>query len=979
MDNEDDGMPPRCSRVGCGGMCLDTTEVHENPAEVESVFFGSIFLTTTTVSFFVFVSFLSPLLSTFFLLSPFCPFLFPFPFPLPLPFPFPLFLLFPPPPRCSCVSSSIFFVIFIFFSSFFSSFIGPVFPTLGFGVFHADILFSLNWIQSPIINSPNTNNMSSRKNSSRKRTRRDMTDNDEEEEEDETAMEAEAVQVHLASTLNSGKQSIPSRRKGMDPMDDNSSVSSSSDDEDADSFISYSTEDESDEEQEGESSAMGQSKQLQYDQHEDDEVDHEKVVNPLTFRHGFPDPKPDEDGTFTDSDEEEWANPPENRIGNIPIEWYDDMDHIGYDVHGNKIMKKEGKDALDTFIDRSDDPYDWRKVHDYVNDKDITLTDEEIELVNRLVAGKHADGSYDPYADYVDWFKWEDGIHPLSNAPEPKRRFQPSRHENRKVMRIVRGIRAGTVKTRAQWEAEQNQEKPLVLAWTEEETNSIQDDIMHIAAPKRALPTHAESYNPSAEFLPTEEEKEKWELMDPEDRPYNFMPNKHDALRHVPVYNNLIRENFDRCLDLYLCPRVKKRRMNVDPESLVPALPKAKDLKPFPTTLSIQYLGHSSKVRSISIHPTGQYLASGSEDHTVRLWEVATARCLRVWKFTREVDSPVEFNTIHCVKWNPNPNVFVLAVAVGQRVVLCNALVGSAEQNKTTDAFILGQTGDSKQEGEEGEGEKDEGDNDDNDDDEEEEEEPDLIEQEEEEHGKEKKKVPVVWKVLQIPRSKRRDTGKRIVLQHNKIVMDIAWHKRGDYFSTTAPKAQSTAVIVHQLSKRDSQNPFSKSLGLVQQTLFHPSKPIFFVATQHYVRVYNLVKQELVRKLMTGVKYVSSMHLHPGGDNIIVGSYDKRLVWFDLDLSSKPYRTLRYHSKAIRAVQFHPRYPLFASSSDDCKVHIFHGRVYNDLSMNPLIVPLKILRGHQEVSHVGVLDLEWHPTQPWIVTAGADGEINLYV
>ena len=30
------------------------------------------------------------------------------------------------------------------------------------------------------------------------------------------------------------------------------------------------------------------------------------------------------------------------------------------------------------------------------------------------------------------------------------------------------------------------------------------------------------------------------------------------------------------------------------------------------------------------------------------------------------------------------------------------------------------------------------------------------------------------------------------------------------------------------------------------------------------------------------------------GDNVIVGSYDCRLCWFDLDLSTRPYRTLRY-------------------------------------------------------------------------------------
>jgi len=36
--------------------------------------------------------------------------------------------------------------------------------------------------------------------------------------------------------------------------------------------------------------------------------------------------------------------------------------------------------------------------------------------------------------DYIDWYKWEDSKHPLSNAPEPKRRFIPSKWEAKKVI-----------------------------------------------------------------------------------------------------------------------------------------------------------------------------------------------------------------------------------------------------------------------------------------------------------------------------------------------------------------------------------------------------------------------------------------------------------------------------------------------------------------------------------------------------------------
>lgn len=66
------------------------------------------------------------------------------------------------------------------------------------------------------------------------------------------------------------------------------------------------------------------------------------------------------------------------------------------------------------------------------------------------------------------------------------------------------------------------------------------------------------------------------------------------------------------------------------------------------------------------------------------------------------------------------------------------------------------------------------------------------------------------------------------------------------------------------------------------------------IQTQRYVKVYDLAKQVLIKKLLTNVQWVSSLDVHPGGDNLIIGSYDSRLSWFDLDLSSKPYKTLKY-------------------------------------------------------------------------------------
>ena len=54
-------------------------------------------------------------------------------------------------------------------------------------------------------------------------------------------------------------------------------------------------------------------------------------------------------------------------------------------------------------------------------------------------------------------------------------------------------------------------------------------------------------------------------------------------------------------------------QINIDPESLKPKLPSKKDLRPYPVTCYLEYRGHEGAVLSISVEPSGQWLASGMD------------------------------------------------------------------------------------------------------------------------------------------------------------------------------------------------------------------------------------------------------------------------------------------------------------------------------------------------------------------------------
>ncbi|KAF9939978.1 Ribosome biogenesis protein erb1 [Mortierella alpina] len=742
-----------------------------------------------------------------------------------------------------------------------------------------------------------------------------------------------------------------------DEMDNEAEEGDSDDDEEADEFPEDDSQDmsaadieEDEDEDDSEGSYMDgdslvdsqeENDDLEEDEDEegsdfDDLINNENDIDP-NFGHNLDEPMPVEsdynpikreypeiDAEY-DSDSSTEEN--ENTVGNIPMEWYDDYPHIGYDVDGKKIMRPATGDELDKFLSTMDDPDSWLSAHNYKQGQDVKLSAEELEIIRRLEGNRIPDADYNPYEDQVEFFSSHTEIMPLSAAPEPKRRFIPSKHEAKRIMKIVRAIREGRIVPRKSGYVPP---KPKYYnLWNDSEDKPREEHVMHITAPKMKLPTHDESYNPPAEYLPTEEEIKEWNEMDKEDRPKNYLPQKYNALRNVPGYGQFIQERFERCLDLYLAPRVRKNRLNIDPESLIPKLPSPRDLQPFPTRLAIEYLGHTGRVRSISVDPSGLWLASGSDDKTVRVWEIATGRCMTTYHLDELVTSVV---------WGPNKEVAVLAVTCGYKVgLILPEKIFSPELTLHSEEYLRAGFANA---------------------------------------ATAEPNPKASWKQ---PTPAEFEQGIRVWVHLQKAVKQVTWHRKGDYFSTVAPDANNSAVLIHQLTKHQTQQPFKKTKGAVQRVMFHPTKPMFFVATQRYVRQYNLQRQELIKTMMTGVKWISSLDVHPAGDNLIIGSYDKRLCWFDLDLSSKPYKTLRYHQQAIRSVAYHKRYPLFASCADDGNVQIFHGMVYNDLLQNPLIVPVKILKNaHERIDALGALCVEWHPTQPWLLSSGADHTIKLF-
>jgi ribosome biogenesis protein ERB1 len=532
---------------------------------------------------------------------------------------------------------------------------------------------------------------------------------------------------------------------------------------------------------------------------------------------------------YDSSDEEDLRN----TIGNIPVSWYENYDHIGYDSTGRKILKPKNNnsDEVSEFLRKAEDPYYWRSVRDKFTGEQVIITDADAETVKRIRKGFHPDPNFNPFPDFVDFFTHEQMIHPVTNRPETKASFIPSLSEKRMISKLVTKIKRAWQKPKVE---SKNKNKERFIfdqdIWAAdpdpESKRAASRRRRYIPAPKVRPPHHRESYNPPPEFCATEEEIAKWKQKDPHKRP--FLAQQFPNLRSVPGYAPLVKERFNRCVDLYMCPRVRRMRADVDPEDLIPKLPRPKDLQPFPTTMAIIYKGHEDVVRSISVEPKGEYFVSGSDDKTVKVWEILTGRCFKTFQF----DAPVT-----CVAYCPMAEKSVVAVASGRNVYLLNIHVGQRDIANLTDEMFETKADD-----------------------------------------KATDSIASEWMTVSPENKADWSQGHRAVIKHRHEVGQVTWHAKGDYFAVVLPNGGNRSVIIHQLSKKRSQIPFSKSNGIIKCVLFHPSRPQFCVATDRAVRIYDLMKQELSKKLMTNCRTTSSMAIHPGGMCLFIAP-DRVLIY----------------------------------------------------------------------------------------------------
>ena len=611
------------------------------------------------------------------------------------------------------------------------------------------------------------------------------------------------------------------------------------------------------------------------------------------------------------------------RTGDVPENWYDGMEHVGYDINSNKVLKNPEEDEIEKFIKKANDKNWWREIYDSKNNSSVYLSDKDLEIINRIRQGKMANkkvGEDDYFEDDLPY-----QIHPMSNQIPSKKKFGFSRNEQKTINRLVYLYKNGLMPM----EKPKKTEQKIYDIWEFEDENDLSQyrPGFGFQIPKRELPDNEESYN-------TKENKDG------------------GILRRIPRYDNLIEEELERCCDLFLSARTIRKKLDLKENDVLPDLPKPEELRPFPTKECMVYKGHESSIRDICCDPNGNVLISADNGNLVFFWDILTGKIITKFDLKEKVRKI-------------NINKFLKLIVICTETHIFFILPRYLEKKYKEEILTLVK----------------------------EKIYPKIIEnkntkEEEKESNKDNNNITIndsfVW---HIPKSdsKKEKQGILFYLKWTQgVIKNLVWHNKGDYFGTLSKNSQGkTQVYIHSLTKMTHQLPISHIKGNANCISFHPNKPYFIVATNSNIFVYNLQKQELSRKFISNLNTINRISIHKNGNDLIAGDKSGKVAWFQLELSSKPFKLMDYHQDKIKSVEFNNNFPLFLSCSRNGKLVVYYGKVNDEELVDPLIVPLKVLKvnnnseNNKDNNNMFTCAC-FHPNQIWIFSGGEDGKIRMW-
>ncbi|EKE38886.1 hypothetical protein ENUP19_0240G0073 [Entamoeba nuttalli] len=577
-------------------------------------------------------------------------------------------------------------------------------------------------------------------------------------------------------------------------------------------------------------------------------------------------------------------------LGNIPLEWYNELEHQGYDHSGKPLPKptKGRLDSIDQFLAMTDDPNYYKTVYDEYGNATV-LNADDIRLVNAIISNK-SDAQLEKDFPAVS-YAYDDWMIPLNDYTPPKQRFIPSQKEHIRIKKLAAKLRKQFI-TLPQNVTKKARVKDIWGA-------GVHKKKYHLPLPPVKLPGNSASYHPAPEYK-------------------NENNTNYDRLMDIPQYSNLLNDVYSRCLQLYVAPR----RLVKVPEHRDPLkeliLPPLEELRPFPSNRN-GVVKVKEVMRCIVVDPSGEYVASGGDDGSILITEALTGMEVKRINFPE---------AIRDIQWGKDD---VLFIAVGE--------------------FVYGMKLDIRD-----------------------------IDSDYSIYELESVKVEVFENKTSFitPNEELKKEGIILAIHHPHLVKKLSLHHKGSYLACVFGTSSNSYCVIHHLPTKRSQNPAKNLKGFIQSCVFHPLKPMIAIATLSKIVIIDLQKGVTQKRLNVPSKSITDIVFHPCGDHLIACSFDKKCIWYDLQAGLDPFKVLRLHTAAVRAVDVHKILPLFATIGDDAEIQIMHGAASSDVTVDPILIPIVKLGGHEKKGQLGGTDIAFHPFLPWIYSTGADGTIQWY-